>query len=265
MSLAEIIRRILTSTSRFVDFGSLPAFVGIWELASTPARRNTLQQAYAQFVQLYTADLSLPGPYLHARLTDAIDPSKEATIAVGDVGHYVAFYFPASKSLSDGKRAYTNIMITIARSDGWYFLSPGSMGNNSTPIIGKELVPGALAPVKWAEIFTDRAPYQRFTRFWKAVPPTSDYVALGFVAMQGSSVNALPAQPPASLADQFRAVHKLALTGASKGATLSTQTLSGQKFFAVDYRYWLADREVPVKGDCFVLDPKMAIKDWQGW
>lgn len=42
----------------------------------------------------------------------------------------------------------------------------------------------------------------------------TDYVALGFVAMTGPSIQNIPSQPPASLTDQFRAVHKAALTGA---------------------------------------------------
>ena len=68
--------RPLTVIFRFVEFGSTPAFVGLWEFASTPPRRTALQQAYAQFVQLYAADLSLPAPYLRARLTSATNPDQ---------------------------------------------------------------------------------------------------------------------------------------------------------------------------------------------
>ncbi|KAI0091169.1 hypothetical protein BDY19DRAFT_934228 [Irpex rosettiformis] len=231
----------------FVDFGSLPCFVGLWEFASTQARRDALKNAYAQFVKLYTADLTLPGPYLEARLTTNFDDSKNAPISVGSTGY----------------EGHIIIKYPTTRSDGFYFVSPAVSGVSAT--LARELVPGALAPVKWVEAFV--GPYYKnaYTRVWRAVPPTSDYVALGFVSMTRDSVSQLPAQPPASLADQFRAVHKLALTGASKGVSQTFHSSGNRVVFSVDYRYWHADLEIPVKSDCFVLDPKMTIKDWSGW
>jgi hypothetical protein len=80
-----------------VDFASVPTFTGIWEFATTQARRNVLQQAYAQFVQLYTADLSLPGPYVQARSSDNVDPSKQAGMTVGDGNGHITIDFPTSE------------------------------------------------------------------------------------------------------------------------------------------------------------------------
>lgn len=88
---------MLTLPFRFVDFASLPCFTGIWEFATTPARRNALQQAYAQFVKLYTADLTLPGPYLQARDTDNVDATKQAGMTVGSSSGYLYVDFPTSK------------------------------------------------------------------------------------------------------------------------------------------------------------------------
>ena len=89
----------LTATIRFVEFGSTPAFVGLWEFASTPQRRTVLQQAYAEFIRLYTADLSLPGPYLRARLAGATDPNQRPTLryTVGNTTWGLTLFFPAGK------------------------------------------------------------------------------------------------------------------------------------------------------------------------
>ena len=152
----------------------------------------------------------------------------------------------------------------VARSDGFCFISSGAGSRPAT--LARELVPGALAKVKWVEAFVGPY-YSGFTRVWKAIPPTSDYVALGTVSMTRSSLDQIPSQPPESLASQFRAVHKRALTGAAYGVPDNwVYHSSGTRVvFAVDFRYWTADLEVPVKSDCFVLDPKMTIKDWSGW
>lgn len=83
--------RPLTVIFRFVEFGSTPAFVGLWEFASTPQRRTVLQQAYAQFIQLYAADLSLPGPYLRARLTDAVNEALVFTTDNAQFGLVLRF------------------------------------------------------------------------------------------------------------------------------------------------------------------------------
>jgi hypothetical protein len=148
--------------------------------------------------------------------------------------------------------------------DGWYWISPGVGGD--APTIAKELVPGAFAQVTWTEVFvaTYNSGDQSVTRFWRAVPPTSDYVALGFVAMSGSSASAIPSQPSDSLAGRFRAVHKRALTGASTGVTevFSNDDNPSQTLFSVDNHYWLADIGTPHKEDLYVLDPKSTIQEW---
>lgn len=104
------------------------------------------------------------------------------------------------------------------------------------------------------------------TRFWKAVPPNSNYIALGFVAMTSHSASAIPSQPPAALAGRFRAIHKLALTGSRVGATNPYQNQGrGVIVFRIDWRYLLADDKLPARDDTFVLDPKTTIRDWSGW
>jgi hypothetical protein len=96
-------RSMLISSSRFIDFGSLPCFTGIWEFATTQARRDELQSAYTQFVATYTADLGFPGPYVQARsdLDSAFaGPLKFPGMGIpGPNNNYIRIYFPASKFL----------------------------------------------------------------------------------------------------------------------------------------------------------------------
>jgi hypothetical protein len=131
-------------------------------------------------------------------------------------------------------------------------------------------VPGALAPVKWKIAFdAHHGNLNLMTRFWRAVPPTSDYVALGFVAMSGI-LGQLPSNPVEEVAGQFRAVHKRALTGASIGVPndgyiFRNYSNPKQMIFMVEARYSFADLEIPPKSDMFVLDPKMVNKEWSGW
>lgn len=133
-------------------------------------------------------------------------------------------------------------------------------------MLARELVPGALAPVRWVEVFTGPAPNNRITRFWRAIPSTPDYIAIGFIAVTGNSATAIPSQPPASLAGRFRAIHRLALTGAVRGVTYSSPNQGrGGRVFQIDYRYCLADIELPIQGDSFVLDPKLTRRDWSDW
>ena len=49
-------------------------------------------------MKLYSADLSLPGPYLEARSTTTFDSSKDAPISVGKTGYeaHVNFKYPIS-------------------------------------------------------------------------------------------------------------------------------------------------------------------------
>jgi hypothetical protein len=133
------------------------------------------------------------------------------------------------------------------------------------PIIVSELVPGALAEVKWEEIFVASYYSSKVTRFWKAIPPTPDYVAMGCVAMTGTSVSAIPKQPPAELVKRFRAVHKSALTQATYGVYGIYHSDGPRVVYGVDYRYWFADVELPFKEDCLRLDPKGAVLEGNGW
>ncbi|KAI0683226.1 hypothetical protein BC835DRAFT_1423503 [Cytidiella melzeri] len=228
----------------FVEFGSLPCFQGIWELAPTRERRQELQEAFPVYVKLYSRDLQLPGPYVEARLSRAFDEEKNAWFGHGDPKQYLAVKFLSN------------------RTDAWYFVTPGVDTRES--VLVKELVPGALAPVKWVVVF-DGTYRSRSTRFWTAVPPTSDYVALGCVGMTGWD---LPDQPPESLAGRFRAVHKRALSEAHSQDGVD-HVWRGEKnhlLYSVDYRYLYADTDVPPKKDCFVLDEKMTVKEgWVGW
>ena len=83
---------------RFIDFGSLPCFVALSELASTEERREELQRGYAQYLQLYAKDLELPGPYLKTRSTNDFDRSLDVKFYVGNTAAgNVDFLFPTSE------------------------------------------------------------------------------------------------------------------------------------------------------------------------
>ncbi|KAI0700905.1 MAC/Perforin domain-containing protein [Cytidiella melzeri] len=240
----------------FVEFGSLPCFTGIWELSDDKDRRETLQKAYANYVKLYAQELELPGPYVEARLNTNYDDKKDAYMTV---------------TLEPNATTIYNIFLRYPpdRTDSWYIISLGA-GGEAKSVLAKELVPGALAPVKWQEVLLVDVthPTIKATRFWKAIPPTSDYIALGCIGMSGTSASAIPAQPPTSLAGRFRAVHKRALTTALYGAQGFVYYGTGgpnRLFYAVDYRYWFVGKELPLKSDCYILDNKMAVKDWTGY
>ncbi|KAI0341925.1 hypothetical protein BDW22DRAFT_1345703 [Trametopsis cervina] len=229
----------------FVDFGSDPCFTGLWELASTAERTQTLKNAFPQFIKLYAKDLELPGPYLEARLTSTFDYNQNAYISVShNTGHVTLMYPPA-------------------RSDSWYMISSGLGGTEA--VLAKELVPGALSPVGWEEAYLGPYYSDKVTRVWRAVPPTDQYLALGTVAMTGDSGYSLPSQPPDWLAGRFRAVHKRALTTATVGVTGHYDSNPPDEIYWVDYRYWNADTELPRDQDCFVLSDSMTVKDWSGW
>ncbi|KAI0689992.1 hypothetical protein BC835DRAFT_210307 [Cytidiella melzeri] len=234
----------ITAYPEFIDFASLPCLTGLWEFASTPARRDELQEAYAQFVTLYAQDLTLPGPFLRARINKDLDASLRASIVVGASGGYINYEFPGN------------------RSDGWYYITPAVSTNGA--VIVKELVPGALAEVEWKEIFVAPGAYSRSVRFWRAIPPTTDYLAMGVVAVMASSAGALPSQPPEALVGHFRAVHKSALTAALRGVT-TRYVYENRWFFCVEKRYWFADTQLPLLLDCFKLDPKAVVLEGDGW
>ncbi|KAI0086753.1 hypothetical protein BDY19DRAFT_958469 [Irpex rosettiformis] len=239
----------------FVEFGRMPCFIGLWDLASTKSRQDVLRRAYAQFVTQYAKNLELPGPYIHARLSQSFDHTKSANFITRSDGMYFK---------------YVEILFPNNRADQWYFISPGmGLKDFDRPcIIAKELVPGALAPVRWIHLFDTSRGYGQATRFWRAVPPTPDYVALGCVAhTMYTNDPSFPSQPSESLAGQFRAIHKRALTGAKDGATWIRNNVGNMNrlAFYADYRYVLADTEIPPQEDVFVLDPKMCVRGWTGW
>ncbi|KAI0088021.1 MAC/Perforin domain-containing protein [Irpex rosettiformis] len=230
----------------FVDFGSSPCFIGIWELASTEKRRNDLEAAYKQYVKDYKANLELPGPYLRVRRTTDM---VEAGAGILDFPTTAVLRFPTN------------------RSGDWYFVSPGATitqiisilqglpADEYPAVIVSELVPGALAPVKW-----EKACDSPGARFWRAVPPTSDYVALGAVGMSGDFAQIFN-QPPEEVANRFRAVHKSALTSAEYGVqdVYSSPFAENCKIFSVDGQYWYADTAPLNRLDCMRLDPKNVI------
>ena len=82
---------------RFIDFGSLPCFIALSELASTEARRKVLRQGYAQYVKLYSKDLESPGPYLRARVTKDLDEKLEAYLTIKEQGNFITIKFPTSQ------------------------------------------------------------------------------------------------------------------------------------------------------------------------
>jgi hypothetical protein len=151
-----------------------------------------------------------------------------------------------------------------APASGWYFISPG-FEDTDLPIIVSELVKGALAPVKWEEVSASNSAQSSTTRFWRAIPPTPDYVAMGCVGVTDTSASSIPEQPPAWLSDQFRAVHKRALTSAKEGASQIVIGLEGYMIYAVDARYWFVGYELPFAEDCLRLNPKGAQLEGGGW
>ncbi|KAI0693082.1 hypothetical protein BC835DRAFT_1416168 [Cytidiella melzeri] len=228
----------------FVDFGSFPCLIGLWDFASTTDRCNVLKEAYKTYVAQYTPDLGVNGPYLSARITYNLNEEKDAYIVCSDTS-WITYKFPDYNS------------------DGWYFISPGLGGCGA--VIVKERVPGALAKVKWQEIFTVPATdtpgiEPPATRFWRAIPPSSDYLAMGVVAAFAFTARHLPSQPSASLADHFRAVHKSALAAAERGVSIEYKP-NNRHFFAIDGTYWFAGKYLPLRQDCLRLDPEMV--DWE--
>ena len=124
-------------------------------------------------------------------------------------------------------------------------------------IIASEIVAGALAPVKWELACEQVNKDLTATGFWRAIPPTSDYVALGSIGFNGTLIS-IAMGPPEQLASRFRAVHKRALKAASSGVTdVYTSAANDKcKIFSVDDRYWYADRATLDKRDCVIFDPE---------
>ncbi|KAI0690009.1 hypothetical protein BC835DRAFT_1308110 [Cytidiella melzeri] len=233
----------------FVDFGSFPCLIGLWDFASTPDRCNVLREAYKTYVATYTPDLGITGPYIWARISYDLPERKNAYAAVSN--GWITYKFPDYND------------------DGWYFITPGLGGRGA--IIAKELVPGALAKVKWQEIFV--APARDIaiiqppcTRFWRAISPSSDYVAMGVVAVSAIAASQLPSEPPAALADHFRALHRSAVIPALTGVS-RTFTFESRYFFAIDDIYWFAGKQLPPQAECFRMGPhkQMVILEGDDW
>ncbi len=208
----------------------------------------------------------MPGPYLKARLTtDIVEAGAAISYALGSV----SLRFPTSAlvfSYTEYSGSCANIYL-IGRSDDWYFVSPGAIVVDPLPdqgefpaVIASELVPGALAPVKWEKACDGLVGAMVEARFWRAIPPSSDYVALGAVGMSGVE-SVLYDQPPEDLVRGFRAVHKRALASAEKGveATYTCSWNERCKIFNVDGKYWYADTAPLNKQDCMRFDTKNVI------
>ena len=217
------------------------------------------------FINTYQTDLTLPAPYLHGVLSKSADPNRIVIFFANGASGFdllptrmFSFLFFSVFSLSP--------YYLIARSDDWYWVTPGSEGDGL--ILVKELVSGALAPVKWEHLYTDRDPKDEYrTTFWRAIPPTRDYVALGYVGFTVWGKGGETPKEPPTIAQRFRAVHKKCLTGSSLQITSIGPLGRRPELFSfiVDYRYNYVDYEPPRQFDFYVLDPKMTIRDWEGW
>lgn len=153
----------------------------------------------------------------------------------------------------------------VDRSGDWFYITPGvelerARGDERPAVIASELVQGALAPVKWEKACDGDATGDVLARFWRAVPPTTDYVALGAVGVGGYDASTYD-QPPDELVARFRAVHKSALAAAEHGVeSVRTSMFNPNcKIFGVDDKYWYADTVTLNKLDCKRLDPENVI------
>lgn len=133
--------------------------------------------------------------------------------------------------------------------------------------MASELVPGALSPVKWEKAF-EGAFYIFRTTFWRAIPPTPDYLAMGYIATKGYLPTASPSQPPANIAALFRDVHKRALTPFT-GETTPVHRVPAPcdkhktvgVVYSLDGRFSLADTVLPNEGDLYKFDPKKVTEE----
>ncbi|KAI0683623.1 hypothetical protein BC835DRAFT_1423177 [Cytidiella melzeri] len=229
----------------FIEFGPSPCLRGLWEFASTPDRRNVLKQAYETCVTNFNPHLGIAGPYLKARET--LDTTGSASVIVASSGSWIYYEYPYRRDTSPF--------------DGWYLISLGLTGtiglSETFPVIlAQELVPGALAQVTWEVILTVPAKAEkRHTRFWRAIPPTSDYVAMGVFAFTDLSGNH-KSQPPEKLVRYFRAVHKSALAASSVTLEYSFRE---NKYFCVGNTHWFAGKQLPREKDLFTLHSPMVV------
>lgn len=90
--------QLTLDTVRFIDFGSLPCFIALSELASTETRRQALRKGYTQYLKLYTKDLELPGPYLSARSTKEYNLNLNSGAWVVGPLDSISISYPVSES-----------------------------------------------------------------------------------------------------------------------------------------------------------------------
>ena len=106
--------------------------------------------------------------------------------------------------------------------------------------------------------------------FWRAIPPTSDYVAMGSIASINPMIAIPPSQPPANIAARFRAVHKRALTTFTGSTTpiywITDPSASGIAgvVYGLDSRFISADTVLPNHADCYRFDPKNVVEENRG-
>ncbi|KAK0502088.1 hypothetical protein EDD18DRAFT_1426653 [Armillaria luteobubalina] len=193
----------------FVDFGGIPAFTALYQLASTKARQDELKDAYATYCKNYSTSLIIPGPYLRARLVKS-NPSV------------------ASFTTTDSRQGKPDPVVFYAFSyrvgDGYIGLSQQFSVSQSinhdwpdgAPV--KALVPGVVVPVTRWEIFKDFVDMPgpltlplTYTRIWRGYGPTDDYVVLSHIAYTWRNRNDMTDQPPALPFNPINAVHKSTL------------------------------------------------------
>ena len=129
-------------------------------------------------------------------------------------------------------------------------------------------MPGALAPVKWEYAFEGaNAGGKTRTTFWRAIPPTPDYIALGCVASMNPMSSPAPTQPPSSITARFRSVHKRALKAPAKKLTPIYHNYGYKQgvAYGVEGRYISGDTILPNKADCYIFDPKNVVEEFTQW
>ena len=104
--------------------------------------------------------------------------------------------------------------------------------------------------------------------FWRAIPPTSDYLALGGVASINPRGFNPPSQPPANIVARFRAVHKRAITAFTGKTTpiywITNPSGSGTAgaVYGLDSRFISADTVLPNQADRYRFDPKNVVEEY---
>ncbi|OBZ73729.1 hypothetical protein A0H81_06231 [Grifola frondosa] len=157
--------RSVEDYTAFVDFGSTPAFVPLWQLASTAGRQNVLRDAYDRYCRDFVPEIQIKGPYLHVTPVRCLDASGVLITLEGNgIGSFITFP-PAVDNL-----CYV--------SQPWGRESPTTYAGAAV----SELVPGVLAPVvKWEKVATSAS----ISAIWRGYGPSEDYVVLSNVCAVG--------------------------------------------------------------------------------